>query len=307
MWIIIEVIVFVAKLAYHWAVSMLMAFVPTSLIAKDISGKTVLITGAGGGVGRLLAERFAEKGCRLVLWDVNEKLNKQTLDSAQTNYAAHAVAYTVDLSDREAIYKTADKVRNEFGPVDILVNNAGVVFGKYVMDADDRQMVKTMEVNCFAHYWTCKAFLPNMIKNNYGHLVSLASSAGLMGVPGMADYCASKFASVGFEESLRMELAQRGITSVKTTVVCPFLIDTGMFEGCKMRFPLIMKGLDPNYVARSVVDAVLRDKEVVFLPRFIYLTFFCKAILPVKCQTLVHEFFGTTTFMNHFVGHQKQQ
>ncbi|KAH9496694.1 Retinol dehydrogenase 10-B [Bulinus truncatus] len=213
---------------------------------------SVLASRSSGGVGRLLAERFAEKGCRLVLWDVNEKLNKQTLHSVQTNHAADAVAYTVDLSDRDAIYKTADKVRDEFGPVDILVNNAGVVFGKYVMDADDRQMVKTMEVNCFAHYWRPTraslqisqqfintSSLSNILVEAYESFVTnittIYQHQQLVKHTGMADYCASKFASVGFEESLRMELAQRGITSVKTTVVCPFLIDTGMFEGCKMR------------------------------------------------------------------------
>ncbi|KAI8776589.1 short-chain dehydrogenase/reductase family 16C member 6, partial [Biomphalaria glabrata] len=188
-----------------------------------------------GGVGRLLSEKFAERGCHLVLWDVDQDLMEQTLNSVRSKYSTVAVAYKVDLTDRNAIYKLAKQVSEEVGVIDILVNNAGIVFGKFVLDSSDDQMIKTIEVNCLAHYWTCKAFLPNMIKQNSGHLVTIASSAGLMGVAGMADYCASKFAAIGFQESLSLELAHRGINGVKITVVCPYWIDTGMFDGCTVK------------------------------------------------------------------------
>lgn len=77
---------------------------------------------------------------------------------------------------------------------------------------------------------TVKAFLPDMMKRNSGHIVSIASSAGLFGVAGLADYCASKFAAVGFMESIRAELAAMGLTGIHTTVVCPYFINTGMFD-----------------------------------------------------------------------------
>ncbi|KAK6959689.1 short-chain dehydrogenase/reductase family 16C member 6 [Biomphalaria glabrata] len=195
----------------------------------------IVILSVGGGVGRLLSEKFAERGCHLVLWDVDQDLMEQTLNSVRSKYSTVAVAYKVDLTDRNAIYKLAKQVSEEIGVIDILVNNAGVVFGKFVLDSSDDQMIKTIEVNCLAHYWTCKAFLPNMIKQNSGHLVTIASSAGLMGVAGMADYCASKFAAIGFQESLSLELAHRGINGVKITVVCPYWIDTGMFDGCTVK------------------------------------------------------------------------
>ncbi|KAK0055490.1 short-chain dehydrogenase/reductase family 16C member 6 [Biomphalaria pfeifferi] len=284
MWVAFEIIFFLTKLFWYWMVSVVLFFVPTRFIGKDIRGKTVLITGAGGGVGRLLSEKFAKRGCHLVLWDVDQELMEQTLNSVRSKYSTVAVS-------------------EEVGVIDILVNNAGVVFGKFVMDSSDDQMIKTMEVNCLAHYWTCKAFLPNMIKQNSGHLVTIASSAGLMGVAGIADYCASKFAAVGFQESLSLELAHRGINGVKITVVCPYWIDTGMFDGCTVKFPFLLKALKPEYVANSIVSAVLREDEILFLPKFVYWSYFFKSLLPVRCQHLIHTFLGTITFMDTFKGH----
>ena len=80
-----------------------------------------------------------------------------------------------------------------------------------------------------------KSFLPDMMSRNHGHIVTVASSAGFIGVTGLADYCASKFAAVGFDESLRFELEAQGKDGIHTTVVCPFFINTGMFEGAKTR------------------------------------------------------------------------
>lgn len=82
---------------------------------------------------------------------------------------------------------------------------------------------------------TIKAFVPAMMKKNHGHIVNIASSAGLFGVAGLVDYCASKFAAVGVHESITSELNVQGLDGVHTTVVCPYFIDTGMFDGCKTR------------------------------------------------------------------------
>ena len=110
------------------------------------------------------------------------------------------------------------------------------------------EFVKLLEASVYDKYvyalislvtQTCKAFLPGMIERNHGHVVNIASSAGLIGVNGLADYCASKFGAVGFDESLRMELAMQGKNGVHTTVVCPYFISTGMFEGAKTRYDTI--------------------------------------------------------------------
>ena len=95
-----------------------------------------------------------------------------------------------------------------------------------------------------------------MIERNRGHIVTIASAAGLIGVPRLTDYCATKFAAVGLDESLRVELKQRG-SAIRTTVVCPYYIDTGMFEGVKTRFSFLL----PILKEQKVVDKILRAIE----------------------------------------------
>lgn len=290
---------------YYWIKATILAFIPASWRAKDVSGETVLVTGAGSGIGRLISLRFAKLGCRLVLWDVNEKGNEETAKLIKA-IGAYVKSYKVDLSKREDIYNTAQKTKEEVGDVDILVNNAGIVTGKKFLSCPDDMMQKTMEVNTMAHFWTCKAFLPGMMERNHGHLVNIASSAGLLGVNGLADYCASKFAAVGFDESLRFELEMMG-KDVKTTVVCPFYINTGMFDGAKTRFPFILPILEPVDTANKIVDAVLCEQRLIILPKVLYVFMALKGVLPTKVNTILCVYFGVCNSMDDFKGQKKQE
>ncbi|KFV40165.1 Epidermal retinol dehydrogenase 2, partial [Tyto alba] len=200
---------------------------------KNVSGEIVLITGAGSGIGRLLSLKFASLGATLVLWDINQEGLKETSRLARENGAVRVHSYICDCCKRQDVYRVADQVKKEVGDVNILINNAGIVTGKRFTDCPDSLVEKNMEVNIMAHFWSYKAFLPAMVASNHGHLVSIASSAALTGVRGLSDYCASKFAAVGFAESVDLEMRYLGKTGVKTTIVCPFLINTGMFEGCR--------------------------------------------------------------------------
>jgi all-trans-retinol dehydrogenase (NAD+) len=122
--------------------------------------------------------------------------------------------------------------------VDILINNAGIVSGKKILDITERDLKKTFDVNAISHVFTVKEFLPEMLKQDKGHIVSIVSVAGIIGVPGLSDYCGSKFAAFGIDESLRLELKNLK-SNVTTTCVCPYFINTGMFEGVKTDFPLL--------------------------------------------------------------------
>ncbi|KFV00891.1 Epidermal retinol dehydrogenase 2, partial [Tauraco erythrolophus] len=217
--------------AYYSLESLLFLIVPRR--KKNVSGEIVLITGAGSGLGRFLSLKFASLGATVVLWDINQEGLKETSRLARENGAERVHCYTCDCSKRQEIYRVADQVKKEVGDVSILVNNAGVVIGKRLTDIPDSLVEKTMEVNVMAHFWTCKAFLPAMIARNHGHLVTIASAAALTGTSHLADYCASKFAAYGFAESVNFEMKNLGKTGVKTTIVCPFMINTGMFDGCK--------------------------------------------------------------------------
>lgn len=142
--------------------------------------------------------------------------------------------FKCDVSDKESVTAAANIARQANGEVTLLINNAGIVSGKGILENSDFMMRKTLEVNTLAHLYTIREFLPQMILQKKGHIVSIASVAGLTASPGMADYSASKFGAVAIDECLRNELKKLGhYKYIKTTCINPFFINTGMFEGVK--------------------------------------------------------------------------
>ncbi|XP_067146573.1 epidermal retinol dehydrogenase 2-like [Apteryx mantelli] len=289
---------------YYLLESLVFLIVPKR--KKNVEGEIVLITGAGSGIGRLLSVKFARLGATLVLWDINQEGLKETSRLAKENGAVRVQSYICDCSKRQEVYRVADQVKKEVGDVSILINNAGIVTGKRFIESPDSLVEKTMEVNIMAHFWTCKAFLPAMMASNHGHLVSIASSAGLIGVNRLTDYCASKFAATGFAESISLEMRDLGKTGIKTTIVCPYFINTGMFDGCKTKWPRLLPILEPEYVAEKIVTAIRQNQEILILPRSLYFFFALKNLLPVKVSVLLGDFAGALHFMDSFRGRVKK-
>lgn len=137
---------------YYWVEGIILYFVPRRFKLKDVTGEIVLITGAGSGIGRLMALKFAARGAILVLWDMNGDANEETAKIIKEN-GGKAYAYKVDITDKNAVYKIANKVKEEVGDVTILVNNAGVVAGKSFLDLDDKMVEKVFCVNALSHFW----------------------------------------------------------------------------------------------------------------------------------------------------------
>ena len=143
-----------------------------------INSRRALITGAASGIGRLLAMRLASAGAKLVLWDIDPAGLSQA--QAELSSTGHEVdVYTCDLTSREEIATVAAQTMTECGPIDILINNAGIVSGKNLLDISDREIERTFQVNTLALFWTVRAFLPSMLERDSGHLVTVASAAGL--------------------------------------------------------------------------------------------------------------------------------
>ncbi|NWR89004.1 RDHE2 dehydrogenase, partial [Furnarius figulus] len=301
----LETLKVIGLLVYYLLESLVFLIVPRR--KKNVSGEIVLITGAASGVGRLLSLKFAKLGATLVLWDVNQEGLKETVRLARENGATRVQCYICDCSKRQDVYRVADQVKKEVGDVSILVNNAGIVTGKNFINSPDSLVEKTMEVNTMAHLWTYKAFLPAMIASNHGHLVSIASSAGLCGGTRLSDYCASKFAAIGFAESIDIEMRTLGKTGVKTTIVCPYTINTGMFDGVKNKWPHLLPMLDPEYVAEKIVTAVRQNQEMLLIPRILYFLFVLKNILPWKATVLLLDYFGVLHVMDTFKGRPKKE
>ncbi|NXY66557.1 RDHE2 dehydrogenase, partial [Callaeas wilsoni] len=301
----LETLKFIVLFVYYLLESLVFLVVPGR--KKNVSGDIVLVTGAGSGIGRLLAVKFARLGATVVVWDINQEGLNCTVRLARENGAGRVHSYVCDCSKRQDVYRVADQVKKEVGDVSILINNAGIVIGKRFLDSPDSLVEKTMEVNTMAHFWTYKAFLPAMIATNHGHLVSIASSAGLCGANQLSDYCASKFAAVGFAESIDMEMRGLRKTGVKTTIVCPYVINTGMFDGVKTKWPHVLPMLDPEYVAERIINAVRQNQEMLFIPRILYVLYFLKSFLPVKATVLLIEYIGALDVMNTFKGRPKKE
>ncbi|MHB8900074.1 MAG: SDR family oxidoreductase [Thermoguttaceae bacterium] len=266
----------------------------------QIREKTILITGGASGIGRRLALESARQGARVVLWDLDENALGRTLEDLRQAGPEQPRGYLCNVADRRQVYETAQRVGREAGPVEILVNNAGCVSGRPLLECTDEQIQRTMEVNALAHFWTVKAFLPSMIAAGSGHIVTIASAAGVIGVAGLSDYCASKWAAVGFNESLRVEF-KRGGCPVRTTVVCPFFVNTGMFAGVRSRVSWLLPILDEQPVAERILRAVRRNHAQVFLPPLVGWVPLLRG-LPASWFDALSNLLGVNRAMATFVG-----
>lgn len=269
-----DTVLFLLLSCYYILESMFWTLVPNAFRPmKSLKGDVVLVTGGGGGVGKHLAVKLARLGARVVLWDINvEGLQKTCTAVTQEGY--EIASYVVDLADRPAVYAAAERVKKEIGKVDMLINNAGTVFGETLLKLSDVAIETTYKVNILSHYWTVKAFLPDMIASGKGHIVTVGSVAGLLGTYRCTDYSATKFATVGFHESLFTELRAHGHTTIHATLVCPAYINTGMFDGVT---PRLMPMLEPDYVAETMIDSIRKNEVNCVMPAAV------RTLLPLKC------------------------
>ncbi|XP_018796864.1 PREDICTED: estradiol 17-beta-dehydrogenase 11 [Bactrocera latifrons] len=247
---------------------------------KELNTDIALITGGGNGLGRLLAQRLGKMGSKVVIWDISEEGIKETIEMVEAE-GGYCKGYVVDISKKEEVYKAAEVIRNEIGDVSLLINNAGVVSGRLLLDTPDHLIERSFNVNVMAHFWTTKAFLPKMIEHQRGHIATIASLAGHVGITKLVDYCASKFAAVGFDEALRLELDVLGHSNIQTTCICPFFIQaTGMFDDVNARW---VPTLNPNAVADRIIVAIKKNEKITIIPGYIRLLLTLKWTFPWGC------------------------
>ena len=262
----------------------------------QINGARVLITGAGSGIGRLMALDAAARGAEeILIWDLSAESGQRVRDEIVAT-GSQARSFAVNVADSEQVAATAI----ETGPIDVLVNCAGIVTGKKLLDADEDGIRRVYDVNVLALYWTTRAFLPGMIERDHGSVVTISSAAGLTGVAKQTDYSASKFAALGFTESLRNELRTDG-SNVGTLVVCPFYINTGMFEGVTTKFPRLLPILEETDVATDVLNSIESGREQLVMPSLVRLLPAMR-LLPTQVFDRVLDFLGVNKTMDHFTG-----
>ncbi|MEV0246691.1 SDR family NAD(P)-dependent oxidoreductase [Nocardia sp. NPDC050712] len=270
---------------------------------ETVAGKKVLVTGAAMGLGRLFAERAIREGATaVVLWDVNEIALQAT--AGELSGRGTAVHHNVvDVADRDAITAAAAAVRAEVGDIDILVNNAGIVRGNsYFWETENRADIdKTMAINALAPMYITLEFLPAMVAGaGAGRVLTIASSAGLVANPRMSVYAASKWAALGWSDSVRLELEQAGHDHVRVTTVCPTYINTGMFDGAKgFWFTPI---LDQDEVVETSWREMKQGNPLVILPWTSRLNKALSGILPIKLRDVFLSTVGVYNSMEKFTG-----
>jgi all-trans-retinol dehydrogenase (NAD+) len=268
----------------------------------SVAGLSVLITGAAMGMGRIYAQKaVAEGASRVVLWDIDAAL-LETARAELSGSSTDVVVQTVDVSSLEAVRAASSEVLAA-GPIDVLINNAGIVRGKYFWEHEqERDIAATMNINALAPMHITREFLPAMIASGTpSRIVTIASAAGLVADPGMSIYAASKWAAIGFSDSLRLELAQTGHDHIRVTTVCPTFISTGMFAGAKP--PVLTRLMTPEYVTDRAWNAMLAGKAQLLLPWTVHLSKVLKGTLPLRAwDYLAGNVFGVYTTMKDFTG-----
>jgi all-trans-retinol dehydrogenase (NAD+) len=267
-------------------------------------GTIILITGAAMGMGKLYAERAIADGATVVLWDVNAELLAKT--AAELGNRAHP--FVVDLANPDDIRRVAALVITEIGDPTIIVNNAGIVRGKLFVDHDhDTDIELTMKINALAPMHVTRAFLPAMIAgatadaSAHYRIVNIASAAGLLANPRMSVYASSKWALVGWSDSLRLELVMGGLSNIAVTTVCPSYITTGMFAGAKG--PRLTPLMKPETVVARVWKGMQRGKAFVMMPAMVNVSKVVKGILPVGAWDFVAgKIFRVYNSMDNFTG-----
>ncbi|KIK67783.1 hypothetical protein GYMLUDRAFT_92458 [Collybiopsis luxurians FD-317 M1] len=221
----------------------------------DWGDQIVVVTGGSSGVGELLANTLAVRNVTVVVLDVKPLVSENH----------NIVYYKCDISKWEEVEAVSKKIVDELGHPTVVVNNAGVVQGRSITELSPEDVQQTFGVNTLAHFWTLKAFLPDMIKNNRGHIITVSSNLAYVGVARMTDYCASKAALNSLHESLRFELDHvHKAPSVRTTLVCPGHILTPLFAN--MAYPksalyqFFLPSIAPIEVVKRIIQ-VLDDQH----------------------------------------------
>lgn len=268
-----------------------------------LKNKVVLITGGASGIGRIMGRRALEKGAEaLIIWDINQA----NIDQTCKEYAAlgKTLGQKVDVSSSEQIAKAYATIKAQLGRVDLLINCAGIVTGnRYFDQMSEEEIHRTMQINSVAPMQVALQLLPDMIARNEGHVCNIASAGGLLANPRMSVYAASKWAMIGWSDSLRVELKERK-SRVRITTIAPYYINTGMFDGVQSRW--FMPILDPENTSRKILRAVERNRTFCGIPWGYHVVRFLQGIFPTPVfDFMFGQLFGVYHTMDHFTGRKQ--
>lgn len=264
-----------------------------------LKNSNILITGGASGIGKIMGRMALERGAKcFIIWDINEAGIEAT--KAEFKKYGRVEGYIVNVADPQIVSEAYKKTVAECGAIDILINCAGVIASNKTFDEITPEVIfKTMNINAIAPMLVAGAMLPDMLKRNKGCVCNITSAGGMLSNPKMSVYSASKWAAIGWSDSVRIELQERK-SNVYFTTVAPYYINTGMFDGVKSRIIPILK---PEYVAKRVLRGIEREKTFCGIPFGFHFIRFWQFLLPTR----VFDFFfgkviGIYHAMDHFTG-----
>jgi short-subunit dehydrogenase/mannose-6-phosphate isomerase-like protein (cupin superfamily) len=255
----------------------------------NIRGSVVLVTGASSGIGAATARKLARKGAKVLLLARGSEAMEQIAQEIRAQHG-FARAYAVDLGDAQAVQKTAEAIRSEFGSPDVLINNAGAGRFLYIEETEPDELHQMITSPYLAAFLITRAFLPGMIQRGSGRIVNVTSPAAYFPWPGATAYTAARWAMRGFTAALRADL--RG-TGVRVTLVVPGKVRSTYFEhnpGAEERLPgisRIYRTLTPEDVATAILSGVEHDRSEVITPFLLKLTVLAHRLLPGLVEWLV--------------------
>lgn len=266
---------------------------------KNFSRKKILITGGASGIGRLMATTLAKRDGEIIIADINvDEAVKVAAEIKQSGARAHA--FKVNLSETESIKKLKSDISAAGLEIDVLINNAGVVFGgEFEKETLDKHIL-TYRINTEGLVAMTHLFFDDLRKSADANIVNIASASGYVGLPYGTTYASSKWAVIGFSESLRVELLERKITNVHVTTVCPGYIKTGMFNG--VRAPIVLPWLTPEVIVEKIISGMEKNSPFVREPFMVKIVDLLKGILPISIFTFVSKLLGVSTSMMHWKG-----
>ena len=269
---------------------------------SQVSNSIILITGGDSGLGKALVMMAHQKLARtIVIWG-NDKQRLNEVAGDLKSKGLPVQNYLVDISNSEQVASAAARVIHDVGLPDIIINNAGIVIGKQFSDHSFKDIESSMQVNACGPMLVTNAFIKDIVKRKSGHIVNIASAAGLTPIPNMSVYAASKWAIIGWSESLRLELEMIS-KNLRVTTVTPSYINTGMFNGAKA--PILTRMTRVEDVANAIILAIEKNKIQLRTPRTIYLLPILRGILPTRIfDKIIGSGFRIYSSMNNFKGRQ---
>ncbi len=255
---------------------------------QDLQGATVVITGAGRGIGLATAHQFAAAGAMVVIGD----LDGSVAASAAGQVGGRTVGYAVDVADRES-YAAFITLAKQHGPIDILVNNAGIMPLSPLVEETDEATDRIIDINLHGVITGAKLVAPDMIARRHGHIINVASAVGRIAMASGATYSASKFAVVGFSEAMASELASSG---VEVSCVLPTVVATEL--GAGITATRGMRACKPEEVAAAIVQVATKPVFETWVPAYSKGMFYSANTLPRRARKRIERLLGADTSLS---------